>query len=97
MNERLRILVRYVDDWAEIYLEGELTYEGSSSNMEFGIKMLRSLTGWLNEAHDWDIEYRVFKSDYEFNEEVDKNYNPPLFTITGEKYWSDWDRAERME
>lgn len=94
--DKIEILLRFVEDWFEVYINdgisnhtGKLVSEGDID--EYGdIEVLYlDLADWwagIEDGHVAEIRRIVIKSD--------DSDNLPVFAFTGEKYWSDWDNAE---
>jgi hypothetical protein len=86
----IQILHRFepTSDWHEIYANGLILFEGDQPpHAQFQI-----FTSWLADRPEIDLEVRAFTVEYEQGEGDD--FMPPLRAMTGESYWSDWDRAE---
>ena len=91
---KTNVLLRYLDDWVEFYVDGKLIYE-----QEF-ISRVNLFASFFMEAlaHTGiDLEYRIYKIPYEYDEESEEDYAAPLHSMTGENYWSDWDIADKVE
>lgn len=86
---KIQILDRYVkaDDWHEIYANGELLYEGEIE----AIQLLDTFLKWLGDREGVEVEIRFITPAYEYDGIGD--YEPPLHSMTGENYWSDWEIA----
>ena len=86
---KIQILDRYVkaDDWHEIYVNGEILFEGELD----AITLVQKLLNWLAEKEGVEIETRFITPAYEYDGVGD--YEPPLHSMTGENYWSDWEKA----
>ncbi len=87
----MKILIRVVDDWGEIYVDGEFVFDGlwSTHNiiLDF-VQALRDVT---------DIEVRFFEGNSVV--QLSKSgkveaYSTPLHVMTGKNYWYNWDVAE---
>ncbi len=86
---KIQILDRYVkaDDWHEIYVNGELLFEGELDTFF----LLRRFLEWLAEKEGVEIELRHYEPPYEYDGVGD--YEPPLHSMNGENYWGDWEKA----
>lgn len=80
---KIQILVRFepLSDWYEIYVNGKFVYDGERP-------LDTTILKWLTENTEVEIEIRYFT--IESNKE---DYSPPLRSIDGENYWSDWEEA----
>ncbi len=89
---KIQILNRYepTSEWHEIYANGTLLFEGESAPHA----QLQIFMGWLAQQPDVEIEIRAFTVEYEQRESED--FMPPLRAMTGDLYWSDWERAEEV-
>ncbi len=87
----MKILIRVVDDWGEIYVDGKFVHDG-----EWVIN--RVLMSFIQSLRDiMDIELRFFESYSTSRMNKDGNgaiYDIPLHTMTKKNYWLDWDKAE---
>jgi hypothetical protein len=93
MNEKLEVLQRQLSSWKEIYINGDLIYEGEDGDNLNWNHPLREFLVWLKEKF-CTVEIRVFYIDYEYDENSGKEYTPPLHSIDGKNYWNDWWNAE---
>lgn len=86
---KIQVLDRYEpkSEWHEIYADGELLYEGELTITVF----LRRFLEWLGERHDVEVEIRDVIVEYD---DEGGEYNAPVHAITGELYWSDWEKEE---
>jgi len=95
---KLQILKRQVDDWVEIYINGDLVHDGSVD--DFSLDVLLALAQYIDEDGIADVEVREVNMETESTlatEENDGNsddYKARLFTITDKNYWEDWKDAE---
>lgn len=87
---KIQILDRYVkaDDWHEIYVNGELLYEGEIE----AVKLLDVFLKWLGDREGVEVETRFYEPPYEYDGIGD--YEPPLHSMDGKNYWSDWEKAD---
>ena len=87
---KIQILDRYIeaDDWHEIYANGELLFEGELH----AVKLLDIFLSWLAKREGVEVEIRFITPAYEYDGVGD--YDPPLHSMTGENYWSDWEKAD---
>ncbi|MHA2274242.1 MAG: hypothetical protein ACXAC2_00645 [Candidatus Kariarchaeaceae archaeon] len=92
----MEILIRSVDDWGEVYVNGKFIYDGEWSLMEPVMEFLNNL------RKVDDIEIRLFEAKGGLRHTVDTDGNPtveyhaPLHAITGNTYETDWDKAETI-
>ncbi len=88
---KIQILDRFdlTSEWHEFYANGDLLFEGESPPQP----QFQVFLGWLANQPDVDVEVRVFLIEYEHKE--GEEYMPPIRSMTGELYWSDWENAER--
>jgi hypothetical protein len=93
MNEKLEILQRQLSSWRELYVNGDLVYEGEDGDNLNWNRVLRCFLQWLGERF-CTVEVRVFYIDYDYDEKSGKEYTPPLHSIDGKNYWNDWLDAE---
>ena len=86
---KIQILDRYIkaDDWHEIYINGELLFEGELDKLT----LMEMFIGWLSTQEGFEVEMRCYEPLYEYDGVGD--YEPPLHSMTGEDYWSDWEKA----
>jgi hypothetical protein len=89
----IQILDRYEteSDWHEIYANGELLYEGELTVT----RLLQRFLTWLAEKENVELEIRDVVFSYETPE--DGEYAPPLHSMTGESYWSEWETANERD
>ena len=87
----IKVLLRYLDDWSEFYINGKLFYD---QELVAKVNLFASLFMEKLIQCGVDFEFRIYKIPYEYNEESGDEYNAPLFSINGGNYWSDWDKAE---
>jgi HD-like signal output (HDOD) protein len=85
---KIQILDRYEpkSEWHEIYANGELLYEGELTLTTF----LKRFLEWLGEHHDVEVETKYVIVEYDDDE--NEEYTAPVHAITGELYWSDWEK-----
>ena len=105
----MKILVRLVDDWMEVYIDGKFIMDASDLYFDFFIKtFLINMRDRLS-----DIDVRVYRLKYldmltgmedymekYLNDDTDidlKDYNPPVHTIQGHFYWDDWNSAVSLD
>lgn len=86
---KIQILDRYVkaDDWHEVYINGELLFEGELNELT----LIEMFIVWLSMQEDFEVEMRYYEPEYEYDGVGD--YEPPLHSMDGENYWSDWEIA----
>lgn len=84
---KIQVLNRYepLSDWQEVYINGELIYDGEAM-FEQPAKLLLE---WFAKQDDMDVEIR----SYTISTEITNTYDPPLYSMTGKNYWSDWEKA----
>jgi len=85
---KIKILDRVCDDWHEIYANGELIFEGELT----AEILLQRILDWLGRQKEIKVEFKAYHPPYEYDGKGD--YEPPLHTMTGENYWSDWEKAD---
>ena len=87
----MKILIRVVDDWVEIYVNGKFIYDG-----EWEVNKV--VMGFLEVLVDvMDIELRFFEGHSTAQLTKDGKVEAvdiPLHIMTEKNYWSDWDNAE---
>jgi hypothetical protein len=90
---KIQILDRYIleDDWHEIYANGELIFEGEVH----AVKLLDVFLKWLGDKEDVEVEVRFYEPEYEYDGTGE--YEPPLHSINGKDYWSDWEKANVID
>ena len=86
---KIQVLDRICSDWHELYVNGEIIYEGEHPTLPGGV--LNSFLLWLGEQEDINLEFRVYHVHYEHNK--DGEYEPPLRIMTGMEYWEDYEKA----
>jgi len=94
---KLEILERCAHGWSEFYLNGLLIFEGDSSipARKLLIKFLDELQD--NEEYGIMTEFRYYLIPYEYDLELEDEYDAPLHSLTGENYWVDWVGAKTIE
>ncbi len=91
----MKVLIRVVDDWVEIYINGKFVYDG-----EWAINyvLMDFLKCFAQTSIDiTDVELRFFEGHSTAQLTKDGKVEAvdiPLHTMTDENYWSDWDEAE---
>ncbi len=87
---KIQILNRFepTSEWHEVYANGDLLFEGESPPQA----QLQVFLGWLTLQSEMDVEIRTYTVQYEQME--GEEYMPPVRSMTGELYWSDWEYAE---
>jgi len=98
----MKILVRIVDDWMEIYVNGSFIMDMDADYFDsFFSEFLLKFSDTLG------AEVRIYKLQYVdiltgipnfldncAEDPMDvSNYNPPLYAIQGHYYWDDWEDA----
>lgn len=93
---KLQVLdrIEQYSDWHEIYINGDLVFEGEASERDLKLTV-ETVLGYLADKVEVDVEIRKFYIDYSPDE--NEEYSPPLHSMTGETYWEDWERAEKYE
>lgn len=94
MVERIEILQRTVDDWKELYINGELRYEGDEFDIVENDEAL-AIIKWLD-GKLCHVEVRIYAPNFKYDEKTNKEYDAPLNVITNKNYWEDWDKAEKI-
>jgi len=89
---KMQVLFRGVDDWEEVYINGELIHESVTDDL--APPKFDRLLDWLLKQPEIDLEYRIFFPDYKYGGEGD--YKPPLHIMTGETYWADWEKGQTI-
>ncbi len=90
----MKILIRVVDDWGEIYVNGKFMYDGLWKTHRIIQSFIQALADVV------DIELRLYEGNSVV--QLDKNgkieaYDVPLHVMTEKNYWSDWDKAETID
>ncbi len=87
---KIQILDRYepTSEWHELYANETLLFEGESPPHA----QLQLFMAWLAQQPDIEVEIRAFTVEYKQKE--GQEFMPPLRTMTGDLYWSDWEKAE---
>ncbi len=86
---KIQILYRYEpnSEWHEIYANGDLLFEGDFP-IEFQAQVF---INWLDKQPEMEVEIRNITVEY--IQGPGEDYMPPVHSMTGESYWSDWENA----
>jgi hypothetical protein len=82
----IKILERDADDWHELYVNGNLVYEGHEGSNDFFLAFVRAFDGIGNIV---DFEFRKIMLDLDGATEN----TAPLHCFTDQTYWHDWEFA----